>query len=352
MSKIVLGTGFGDEGKGATVSFLVSQSVRPLVIRFNGGHQAGHTVVHGDVRHVHSNFGSGTLHGVPTYWSKHCTIHPKGILNEYKALKEKGVIPRLFIDPLCPVTLPLDIKYNQTMEGLNNHGSVGVGFGATIERHEENRRIYAMDLLDPYILLYKLKLLGVSMFDDDTLDFKSECARLQKIVSIGRPVFGNCDIIFEGAQGILLDQEFGFFPHVTRSYCTAKNALQVIDEFKLTPPEMFYVTRTYATRHGNGPMHNEEVIKLRNNEQETNVKQTWQGAFRTGNLSMDWLQYAINCNRLVAPGMRGTLVVTCVDQRNPIFPVYVKNRKQSMRANDFVNFMESDVPSIILRSEP
>jgi adenylosuccinate synthase len=68
------------------------------VIRFSGGHQAGHTVVTDDTRHVFSNFGSGTLRGVPTYWSKFCTVEPIGLLNELDALKIKGYNPILYID--------------------------------------------------------------------------------------------------------------------------------------------------------------------------------------------------------------------------------------------------------------
>ncbi|MEM9930725.1 MAG: adenylosuccinate synthetase, partial [Bacteroidota bacterium] len=84
---IVLGLAFGDEGKGVTTDYLCRQAERPLVIRFSGGHQAGHTVVSPQGRrHVFSNFGAGTLAGAPTFWSKYCTFHPVGYANEHESL--------------------------------------------------------------------------------------------------------------------------------------------------------------------------------------------------------------------------------------------------------------------------
>ena len=137
----VIGLGFGDEGKGTTTEYLCSQFSNPLVIRFSGGHQAGHTVVHDDVSHIFSNFGSGTLSGYPTYWSKYCTVYPFALLNELEILLEKGITPKLFIDPQCPITTPYDKEYNQLSEKKNKHGSCGVGYSATIEREKNSSNI-------------------------------------------------------------------------------------------------------------------------------------------------------------------------------------------------------------------
>lgn len=91
MRKAVIGLGFGDEGKGITTDYLCSKTKNPLVVRFCGGSQVGHTVVHNGIRHVFSSFGSGTLRGVPTYWSHKCALDPIGMLNELDVLKEKGI---------------------------------------------------------------------------------------------------------------------------------------------------------------------------------------------------------------------------------------------------------------------
>jgi adenylosuccinate synthase len=85
-SKAVLGAGFGDEGKGLVTDWLCRSCAKPLVIRFCGGQQAGHTVAANGLRHVFSNFGAGTLRGVPTYFSRFCTIDPVGMINELNAV--------------------------------------------------------------------------------------------------------------------------------------------------------------------------------------------------------------------------------------------------------------------------
>ena len=138
-TKVVLGLGFGDEGKGLVTDYLCPQHDDTLVVRFSGGHQSGHTVVSKDgKKHTFAQFGSGTLRGVPTFWSKECTIHPAGMIKEYEALKKLGVDPVIFIDPLAPLTTFYDVFYNKALEISRKkaHGSCGVGFGATIERHE------------------------------------------------------------------------------------------------------------------------------------------------------------------------------------------------------------------------
>jgi adenylosuccinate synthase len=75
----------------------------------------------GEKKHVFSNFGSGTLQGVPTYWSPYCTIDPVGVINEYKILKDKGIEPKLYIDSRCPVTTPYDKRHNQSKDQMNGN---------------------------------------------------------------------------------------------------------------------------------------------------------------------------------------------------------------------------------------
>ena len=112
-NKVVIGAGFGDEGKGLFTDYLCRNCENPLIIRFSGGQQAGHTVVADGLHHVFSNFGSGTLQGAPSYFSRFCTIDPVGIMNELDILMDKVMSPKLFIDVRCPVTTPYDIRRNQ-----------------------------------------------------------------------------------------------------------------------------------------------------------------------------------------------------------------------------------------------
>lgn len=319
---IVLGLGFGDEGKGLVTDYLAKEMEGALVVRFNGGHQAGHTVcLQGGHRHVFSNFGSGTLRGAATYWSRFCTIDPRAIVKEYELLKQNN--PLLCIDPLCPVTTHYDIEHNWQQELREQHGSCGVGFGSTVRRHEETPyRLYAQDLL--YLPLVKQKLAAIAAYYKSTLPkvtdelFLNDIRDLWQIADI-EPIGarkGYPHFIFEGAQGILLDQDFGFFPHVTRSSTTAKNAIQLIKEWQIpSVPQLYYVTRAYQTRHGNGPMTNENLeFDLLVNSKETNIFNPWQKEFRKSVLDIDLLRHAIQVDDIFSYDCPKNIVITCVDQ--------------------------------------
>lgn len=343
---IVVDLGFGDSGKGLMTDHLASKYPDSLVVRFNGGHQAGHTVCMSDGRrHVFSNFGSGTFRGAPTYWSNYCTIDPLAVIREYKRLITLNVKPKLYIDALCPVTTFFDIVYNQHQEEIranSKHGSCGVGFGTTIERNLTPYKLYVQDLR--YLEVVKLKLNSIrkyyfdkyslfeklSIFQDDLDKFINCLKEFNEIVEIVNekdilPVFKRRgkDFIFEGAQGILLDQDFGFFPHVTRSNTTSKNAIELIERYQLNEPrfrnkispDVYYVTRAYQTRHGAGPMTNTGIpLDININPLETNKTGQWQDEFRMTPMDVDLLRYAIDCDNNFSEGCKKNLVITCLDQ--------------------------------------
>jgi adenylosuccinate synthase len=342
---IVVGLGYGDEGKGLVTSSLVASLPKPIVIRFNGGHQAGHTVVHENgTRHVFSNFGSGTLHGAPTIWSKYCTFDPVGVYNEYMALKDKGIRPVLYVDPDCPVVTGYDkeenIHRNRYLSSGENkyllHGTCGVGFGPTLQREEDHYHLKVRDLFYPKILRQKMHHIAdyyATISDMGRIAELEDYAQLTITHGMfemvedmfgllwkheGNTNFNYESFIFEGAQGVMLDQEYGFFPNVTRSNTTLKNALRLIRDYRLSlsAPEIVYVTRAYQTRHGNGYMTNEDQdpVKLINNEQETNVENI-QGKFRTTLLDIDSLKYAVSCcKQTPSHHYKEKLAITCIDQ--------------------------------------
>ena len=141
----VIGAAYGDEGKGRTVDALVADALedglRPWVVRFNSGAQAGHTVVTPDGRrHVFHQVGSGALLGAPTYLGAEVALNPWLLDAELEALANLGVTaPRLLADPRAPITVPWDVMINQALEqarGGGRHGSCGVGFGETVGRSE------------------------------------------------------------------------------------------------------------------------------------------------------------------------------------------------------------------------
>lgn len=326
MSNIaVIGLGFGDEGKGLVTSYLSSILENPMVYRFNGGHQAGHTVNYNGTRHVFSSFGSGTLQGVPTYWSKNCTYCPVTVMNEHKTLIAKGISPdikTLFISPDSPITTPWDVIYGRGFNYLSA-GTVGVGFGQTLQRQQDNYSLVTKDILYPEIFKIKMDMIENYYFNRwNHKDFEeiknSEIFEIfYKAIEYARTMAHKVcvpwtdNIIFEGAQGIMLDQKHGFFPHVTRSNTTCQNIIEAGHELD----EVYYVTRTYQTRHGNGPMvGNEEPVLLKNNKLETNKKHDYQGHFRTTKLNPEMLNYALNCDAQWSYKANKNLVITCNDQ--------------------------------------
>lgn len=342
---IVVDLGYGDGGKGIVTDYLALSrpSKEGLVIRYNGGHQAGHTVYQDDgKKHVFSNYGSGTFRRYATYWSKYCTVNPVTLFNESMLLTQYN--PKLYIDGLCPVTTPYDVIYNQALENSRNarHGSVGVGFGATVDRHENSPcKLFAQDLQNEFVLEQKLKGIynyykekvkfDISIIDksinlDKRLkEFKSVCKFVVAHLTTEHKIMNQYrygEMIFEGAQGVLLDMDHGFFPHVTRSHTTSRNALEIIKRNKLEESQRFddlkiyYVTRAYQTRHGHGPMTNElfgDDRNVINNAGETNKTDPYQGEFRKGYMDLEMLKYAISCDDNYSSGIKKNLVITCLD---------------------------------------
>jgi adenylosuccinate synthase len=141
-------------------------------------------------------------------------------------------------------------------------------------------------------------------------------AELQKVTIVSeQEIFSRFEtVIFEGLR-YFLDQEYGFFPHVTRANTTSKNAMALIREHDLGNPHVYYITRAYLTRHGNGPMANEgSCLSLINIEKETNVQNDWQGNFRRSFWMWICLIMHYNCDANYTTNASKHLVVTCLDQ--------------------------------------
>src|SRR5262249_12200450 len=135
---VIIGANLGDEGKGLLTDFHAAAAPGALIVRFNGGAQAGHTVVTPDARrHVFSHFGSGSFAGAATYLSRFFVSHPTLFLRERAQLAALGLAPTVHVDPRSPITTPYDMLINQAVETARagaRHGSCGIGFGETIQR--------------------------------------------------------------------------------------------------------------------------------------------------------------------------------------------------------------------------
>ena len=323
---------FGDSGKGLTTNFLCTEykNENPIVIRFSGGQQAGHAVIENNIKHIHSNFCSGALRNIPSYFSEHCTVYPNTISRERKVLNDKGFNPKLYVHPLAKLTTPSDVAYNRVTETKLKHGSCGMGIGATMSRNiNTGYKLFAIDVTHPVLLFKKMENISKyyqSLFEGEDLD---EFLRIEKdqmetfkevfstsfIVYDYTLLYGYDTLIFEGSQGVLLDMDHGLFPNVTYSNTTSKNAIEICKKVDCSDIEIFYVTRCYQTRHGAGWMSNEDFIFLTNNEEEINVPNTWQGYFRTGEIDYDLLKYALDIDNIYSNFAGKNLVITCLDQR-------------------------------------
>ncbi|MDH3295165.1 MAG: adenylosuccinate synthetase [Acidimicrobiia bacterium] len=336
-ARIVVDLGFGDSGKGLTVDHLVEQAPdTSLVVRFSGGHQVGHTVVRGGRCHTFSNFGAGTLLGAPTYYLPDTTLFPPAALLERRALTP--VEPEVLVHPLAMVTTTYDVAWNQATERVNRHGSCGVGFGATVERHQKGIALYAKDLTNSWVTGHKLAAVNAyyraraagsaveAAYETEVTDLDDEVfaaigrqfiETVTLVTADGLPA-DRPNLVFEGSQGIMLDQIHGIFPHVTRADTTSKGALALLRSIGWADPvDIHYVTRCYQTRHGNGPMSSIDPVALGHTEAEANVTNRYQGEFRTAELDLDLINYALTTDAAHHGGftVRKHLIVTCLDQR-------------------------------------
>ena len=362
MKAIVLGLGNGDEGKGLTVEYLYTQMQHPLVVRFSGGGQAGHNVKHEDgFAHTFSNFGSASALGAATYWSQFCPVDPTGILNEYATLQSKGITPRLYLNPKSPLVTPLDKYYNKFNDTTN--GTVGVGIGSTLQREKNNYSLLVGDIKFPEIFKHKYMLIVdyyqhlMNLPEDKTsiqscLDLFMKCDEVRSITThfMDEQVLQG-DIIFEGSQGLMLDKSIGFFPHVTYSDVTSRNALEMIKGVKarIDPVEIYLrtqvtelhyylVTRAYLTRHGNGPMLGQEIDmegKFKN-PFEANKTEQYQGKFRTAYLNVDALEYAMERDAGIrhASPYQKTLVITCLDVMEGNYKFYYRGELKEFESKE------------------
>jgi len=347
MKSIVLGLGFGDEGKGLTTNYLCKSAENPIIIRFSGGQQAGHTVVENSKQHVFSSFGSGTLLNVPTYWSEHCTIDPIKLLLEFYDLKTKNIQPKIYINYECPITTPSDILHNKNRDDVHQHGSCGCGIYSTLKREEHFYSLKAIDLLYPTILKEKYKFVkNFYKTAEKEKIFLQACKNLvleKNIYIVSDMPLGYKDIIFEGSQGLLLDQHYGFFPHATPSNTGTKNIQDEIDK----DTTIYLVTRAYQTRHGNGFMTGTEYDNnfIVPNPNETNIK-NYQGEFRKSILDVSLLKYGIKRDSVVNKHNKKYLVITCLDQMKQYKLLYNEKIYEYKNEDEFVktisNILEID----------
>lgn len=343
----VLDLGFGDSGKGRFVDVLTSRWGAHTVVRFNGGAQAGHTVVRpagggkAGFHHTFSQFGAGTLvPGTRTVLLDPFVIHPTALVVEAEALARVGVgdaLSRMVVDARCRVTTPFlqsAGQWRERLRGSDPHGTCGVGVGETVRHSLEHpcQTLLYSDLAGPESpALEKLhaqreslvsELGGGSWATKDheraVLEDSSLASRwLRTARALARQVRPASleqiqdalrqpgSVLFEGAQGILLDEWRGFHPHTTWSSTTPTALESAVRSLDLAPPvEHYGVLRTYPTRHGPGPIPTEDSCLDALLPEPHNFSDGWQGRFRRGHPDAVLLRYAL----AAAPELSGLLI--------------------------------------------
>jgi adenylosuccinate synthase len=352
---VVVGLAFGDEGKGSMVDYLARRSERPLVVRFNGGGQAAHNVVTPEgVHHTFSQFGSGMFHPrCTTLLSRHFLLDPEALLVEGSALMAKlGENPfdgRLRVDGRALVVTPFHKAMNRILEftrGVHRHGSCGRGIGETVGDSllHPDEAVRAADLQADRLAILREKLQMIADRKKREMDEMQVgwhalpapdrdllCDPRTVDLSIGSFVAAGSlirydedvellgyisrysdtgDIIFEGAQGVLLDETFGFQPHTTWSTTTCENACVLAEEAGITDLTRLGVLRAHWVRHGPGPFPTEDESLSGMLVGDHNETGPWQGKVRTGWFDVKLAKYAVS----VCGGHIDSLALTCVDK--------------------------------------
>jgi adenylosuccinate synthase len=319
MTTIVCGLGFGDEGKGSITDFLVRESGARTVVRYNGGPQAGHNVVTDDGRwHCFAQLGAGSfVPGTRTVLGPQMVVELEALAAEAAVLASKGVddpLARVVLDGDCTLVTPMHKLLGQLAELAARRGSCGMGVGEAVRWRDRGIAIRVCDLADGSGLAGLERLADAAYTAADRLLGEQPSAEMLEVYRYFRE---RCDarrlferyreiaaglvigpasaalvgpVVFEGAQGALLDRTRGFVPFVTQARTTVHDAIAIRGGTRLG------VTRAYHHRHGRGPFVTEDAALAQHLADRYNHDNRWQGPFRVGHLDLVALRYGIALN--------------------------------------------------------
>ncbi len=276
---VVVGTQWGDEGKGKVVDWLTDHAAG--VVRFQGGHNAGHTLVINGVKTALQLIPSGIMRaGVACYIGNGVVVDPAHLLLEIARLEAAGldVRSRLFLSESCPLILPFHVAVDKAREALRETsgagkiGTTGKGIGPAYEDKVARRALRVQDLKHPERFARKLRELlalhNVALagyLNSEALEFQPIFDHAMQMAEQLKPMMADVgvridaanraggSILFEGAQGTLLDIDHGTYPYVTSSNCVAGNAAAGSGVGPHLLHYMLGITKAYTTRVGSGP---------------------------------------------------------------------------------------------------
>ena len=274
-SLVVIGAQWGDEGKGKIIDILTEKA--DLVVRFQGGHNAGHTLVIDGEKTVLHLIPSGIFNDAKCLIGNGVVLHLPTIIKEIEYLESKGidVQSKLMISSQCPLIMPSHIAIDEAREkslGKNAIGTTGRGIGPVYEDKVARRAVHVMDLFEEG--LFRSKLTSLTTYHNFLLeklyesegtdldgtykDWMNHFNKIKNLIVDSSEIVNNLksqgsNILFEGAQGSMLDIDQGTYPFVTSSNTLSGAASLGSGSGPLDIDGVLGITKAYATRVGSGP---------------------------------------------------------------------------------------------------
>jgi len=353
MNKAVIGLQWGDEGKGKIVDYLSEKF--DLVARYQGGNNAGHTVIVEDVTYKLNLIPSGVIRGKVCFLGQGIVLDPEHFLKEYQQICEKISNPNIYLSSNIPLILPyhkqLDKINESILTGEDKIGTTAKGIGPAYQDKVGRKSIKLYDLKSPDKI--KEKLESIKKFYDPVLNaYQEEAINIDQYLTIldsfyqqvGSLIVDNSfikknfnqqNILFEGAQGALLDLDHGSYPFVTSSNTISSNIM--IGSGLQVDYQTVGIFKAYATRVGNGPFPSELFDQIGDYIAETGVEYgtVTKRKRRCGWLDLVSLKYSCQINQV------NELCITKIDVLNNLEEIKICKSYQGQSFEE-INFNDSD----------
>ena len=353
MNKAVIGLQWGDEGKGKIVDFLSEKF--DLVVRYQGGNNAGHTVIVEDITYKLNLIPSGVIRGKICFLGQGIVLDPEHFINEYEQICKKISNPKIYLSSNIPLILPyhkqLDKINESILSGEDKIGTTAKGIGPAYQDKVGRKSIKLYDLKSSDKVAEKLK--NIKKFYDPVLNaYQEEPINIEHYLSILDSFYKKADalivdnsfiknsfnqnnILFEGAQGALLDLDHGSYPFVTSSNTISSNIM--IGSGLQVDYQTVGIFKAYATRVGNGPFPSELFDEIGDYIAETGVEfgTVTKRKRRCGWLDLVSLKYSCQVNRV------NELCITKIDVLNNLKEIKICKSYQGHSFEE-INFNDSD----------
>ena len=352
MNKAVIGLQWGDEGKGKIVDYLSENF--DLVTRYQGGNNAGHTVIVENTIYKLNLIPSGVIRGKVCFLGQGIVLDPDHFIQEYKKITEKITDPRIYLSS----NIPLILNYHKQLDRINESiltgeskiGTTSKGIGPAYQDKVGRKSIKLYDLINPHSLKEKLSSIKkfydpiLKTFDEDLIDIDKNLELLNNFFiqvknlivdnNVIKKDYSNKKILFEGAQGALLDLDHGSYPFVTSSNTISSNIS--IGSGLQVDYETIGIFKAYATRVGNGPFPSELFDKIGDYIADKGVEfgTVTKRKRRCGWLDLVSLKYSCEINNVKE------LCITKVDVLNELDEIKICKSYQGKQFQD-INFSDS-----------